>query len=225
MNVSLILFDGYGTLFDQAMQHLFDTCQRMVDDLNLPLTRDAFLEHWDRYFFPMIREGDFVTFRHAHIAGLERVFEDLDVQANPAPYIDDLVRAFGDVPAYADVHPALSALDGLPTGVVSNADHGHLQAALAKNRLEFEHVISSESARCYKPNPDIFFHALDHFNCRPEEALYVGDSQEDDIVGARRAGLRIAWLNRDRAKRRGDIPQPDFEIGSLLEVPGIVGKG
>ena len=30
--------------------------------------------------------------------------------------------------------------------------------------------------------------------CRPEDVLYVGDSFEKDVVGARAAGLRSAWL-------------------------------
>jgi FMN phosphatase YigB (HAD superfamily) len=51
----------------------------------------------------------------------------------------------------------------------------------------------------------------------------VGDSQEDDIVGARRAGLKIAWLNRDGAVRRDETPEPDYEIESLAELPKFIG--
>lgn len=218
----LILFDGYGTLFDQAMDRLCETCQVMVDDLKLNMTREAFLDHWDRYFFPMIREGEFVTFWDAHVAGLEHVFGDLNVKADPIPYVEALFQAFGQVPIYGDVRPTLKALNGVRTGVVSNADHGHLMCALNTHRLMFEKVVSSESARCYKPNPDIFFEALKGFDVRPEETLYVGDSQEDDIVGARRAGVHVAWLNRDGVVRRDAIPKPDYEIRRLLDVPELL---
>ena len=83
-------------------------------------------------------------------------------------------------------------------------------------------VVSSESARCYKPNTEIFFEALKHFDCKPEEALYVGDSQEDDIVGARSAGLKVAWLNREGVTRRETTPKPDYEIESLSDLMDIV---
>lgn len=214
----IILFDGYGTLFDQAMDTLFNTCQDIVNDLKLDMKREAFLDHWDRYFFPMIREGAFLNFWDAHAIGLERVFEDLAIKADPEPYVNDLFNAFGSVPLYTDVKPTLNALNGVQIGVVSNADHGHLQSALKKNDLTFPLVISSESARCYKPNPDIFRQALSELNAAPQDVLYVGDSQEDDIVGARRADIPVAWLNRDGAKRRDSIPEPDHEIASLSEL-------
>ena len=219
----LILFDGYGTLFDQAMETLYETCQEVVNDLQLEMTREAFLDHWDRYFFPMIREGEFMTFWDAHVIGLNRVFDDLNVTGASEGYVKSLFDAFGQVPIYEDVKPTLQALGDVQVGVVSNADHGHLTSALATNDLAFEVVVSSESARCYKPNADIFFEALKQFDCKPEDALYVGDSQEDDIVGARRAGLKIAWLNRDGVVRRETTPQPDYEIARLSELPNLIG--
>jgi 2-haloacid dehalogenase len=221
--VRLILFDGYGTLFDQAMETLYQTCQSVVDDLRLDMTREAFLDQWDRYFFPMIRQGDFVTFWDAHVIGMDRVLEDLGVAGESAGYVGALFDAFGRVPLYEDVKPALAAITGIRTGVVSNADHGHLTSALEKHALNFEVVVSSESARCYKPRVDIFYEALSQFDCKPEDALYVGDSQEDDVVGARAAGLKIAWLNREGAHRRATTPEPDFEIESLAEIPGLIG--
>ena len=222
--MKLILFDGYGTLFDQAMETLYKTCQVVVDDLQLEMTREAFLDHWDRYFFPMIREGEFMTFWDAHVIGLNRVFDDLDVHGHAEGYVKALFDTFGRVPIYQDVNPTLQALRDVKTGVVSNADHGHLTSALATNDLVFEVVVSSESARCYKPNADIFFEALQQFDCKPEDALYVGDSQEDDIVGARRAGLKIAWLNRDGVARRETTPKPDYEIDSLAGLVDIINR-
>ena len=221
--MKLVLFDGYGTLFDEAMETLYQTCQRVVDDLGLAMTREAFLDHWDRYFFPMIREGDFITFWDAHTIGLNRVFDDLGVKGDGEAYVRALFDAFGKVPIYDDVKPAMKALSGVKTGVVSNADHGHLTSALKTNGLVFEVVVSSESARCYKPRADIFFDALKQFECVPEDALYVGDSQEDDILGARAAGVQIAWLNREGSVRRDEIPKPDYEIKSLSELPQVIG--
>lgn len=221
--MKLVLFDGYGTLFDEAMETLFCTCQTVVDDLDLDMTRETFLDHWDRYFFPMIREGEFMTFWDAHVIGLNRVFDDLNVAGNADAYVTALFDAFGNVPLYEDVKPTFKALNGVKTGVVSNADHGHLTSALKTNGLTFEVVVSSESARCYKPRADIFFDALKQFDCVPEDALYVGDSQEDDIVGARAAGVKVAWLNREQAVRRDEIPEPDYEIENLDALIEIVG--
>jgi 2-haloalkanoic acid dehalogenase type II len=222
VNYTTIFFDGYGTLFDKAFDALYEACQIIVDDLQIDMSKEAFLDHWDRYFFPLLRERDFISFWDAHIIGLEKTFADLNVRANPESYMTGLFDAFGRVPLFCDVKPAIDALSGLKTGVISNADHGHLTLALGNNELSFPVVISSESARCYKPNPDIFFSAFEALGAYPDQTLYVGDSQEDDIVGARRAGISIAWLNRDGAVRRDGIPEPDYEISSLSALCNIL---
>ena len=47
-----------------------------------------------------------------------------------------------------------------------------------------------------KPAPFIFSAALKAAHCRPQEAVYIGDSLLHDIVGARTSGLHSVWLNR-----------------------------
>ena len=54
--------------------------------------------------------------------------------------------------------------------------------------------------------------------------LHVGDSDVDDVKGAKDAGLRVAWVNRDGRARRRDVPAPDFEIRDLSEVPRLLGR-
>lgn len=222
MRYTTVFFDGYGTLFDKTFDALYETCQIIVDDLQLHATKEAFLHHWDRYFFPLLHADDFVPFWDAHILSLQEVFADLRVQARAENYVSDLFDAFGRVPAFCDVNPTLAALSQVQTGVISNADHGHLTAALHANCLHFEVVVSSESARCYKPHPKIFATALTTCAADPAQTLYVGDSQDDDIIGAKRAGIPIAWLNRTGTTRNAHIPVPDYEINSLSELVDIV---
>ncbi|MDA0748071.1 MAG: HAD family hydrolase [bacterium] len=220
--IRLVLFDGYGTLFEDAMDPLLETCGRIARESNLDLSAQEFLHAWDKHFFSLLQGNEFITLREAHFLSLERLFQELETKPVFRASIDDLFRTFSQSPAYEDVNPTLAGLASLDTGVVSNADADHLTQALELNRLNFSVVVSSESARCYKPSPGIFYEALEKFGHSPEETLYVGDSQEDDIVGARNAGLRIAWLNRKNKPRKPDIPKPDYEISSLRELLGIV---
>ncbi len=222
MRIQAVLFDGYGTLFEDAMGELMASCAQIVREQGLEVDAKGFLDVWDGYFFSMIRGGAFFPLRVANRLSLERAFEELQVNAEVGRYVDSLFERFGRCRTYADVRPALERLKGYATGVVSNADSDHLDEALKRNGLRFPVVVSSESARCYKPKPGIFQEALDLMGCKPEEALYVGDSQEDDIVGARRAEMRVAWLNRRGEALKAETPRPDYEIRSLQEVPGIV---
>lgn len=222
MRYRAVLFDGYGTLFHDALEQVIALCGVMIRDFGLGQTPEELLVAWDRHFFPLIRQEAFVTLRESHVVSLNRLYRDLGVKADPEPYVVEIFDRFGNSGIYDDVRPALEGLDGCHTGVVSNADAGHLAAALALNGLSFPVVVSSESARCYKPAPGIFHEALQTLDVSPVEALYVGDSQEDDIVGARAAGMPVAWINRRGESRKPHIPEPDHELTSLEELPGIV---
>jgi putative hydrolase of the HAD superfamily len=50
-----------------------------------------------------------------------------------------------------------------------------------------------------KPDPRIFEIALARAGVGPAEAVMVGDSWENDIQGARAAGVRAVWFNRNDA--------------------------
>jgi FMN phosphatase YigB (HAD superfamily) len=50
----------------------------------------------------------------------------------------------------------------------------------------------------------------------------VGDSHFADVLGAKHAGLRVAWLNREGRALPEGVPQPDLELRSLGEVLKIL---
>jgi putative hydrolase of the HAD superfamily len=89
---------------------------------------------------------------------------------------------------------------GLRLGIVSNSD-GRVEEALtaAGIRDRFEVVLDSALVGVEKPDPAIFRAALTALGVAPEEALYVGDLYEVDVVGARAAGLEAILLVPDGA--------------------------
>jgi HAD superfamily hydrolase (TIGR01509 family) len=80
---------------------------------------------------------------------------------------------------------------GLQLGVVSNSD-GRVGQALeaAGLRQYFDVVVDSALVGLEKPDPRIFQTALEALGVAPEEALYVGDLYEVDVLGAQAAGIR-----------------------------------
>lgn len=221
--IKAVLFDGYGTLFAGGMERLHGLCQQICDDHRLDLDGKGFLHEWDQHFLPMLRGDAFMTFRVANNRSLKATFAQLEIEADQEPYVDHFFELLGEVSLYDEVRSTIEKLNGFPHGVVSNADSDHLQAALDRNELHFDLVVSSESAQAYKPNPDIFLPALEKLGVSASDALYVGDSQEDDLEGAHRAGTKMAWVNRDGSVLKEGIPAPDYEIEDLSEVLGILG--
>jgi HAD superfamily hydrolase (TIGR01509 family) len=84
---------------------------------------------------------------------------------------------------------------GLRLGVVSNSD-GRVEQALQAAGLRdyFEVVIDSALVGLEKPDPRIFQAALAALGVSPQEALYVGDLYEVDVLGARAAGIEAVLL-------------------------------
>ena len=80
----------------------------------------------------------------------------------------------------------------------------------------------SEAVRAYKPNRLMFQAALEGLGLAPHEVLHVGDSEVDDIQGAKAAGLRAAWVNRSGQRRRADLPPADVEIRDLTGLFGTI---
>lgn len=118
---------------------------------------------------------------------------------------------------FSDARSTLEGLrrDGYRLGVIANARH------LVTGRLEradlatcFETITYSEEAGVPKPDPRIFQIAMDRVGCRPEESLHIGDRPQEDVAGARAAGMRPMLL--DRLDRHPEVDCERLETLSAL---------
>jgi putative hydrolase of the HAD superfamily len=82
----------------------------------------------------------------------------------------------------------------------------------------FERSLAAREAGMLKPDPRIFAMLLDAAGLAPAAALHVGDDPEADVEGARRAGVRPVWLNRDGASWPAALDAPEHIVGSLDEL-------
>jgi putative hydrolase of the HAD superfamily len=102
--------------------------------------------------------------------------------------------------AFADAREAIEAVRRARARaiVVSNWDVS-LEDVLARLRLAplLDGVVTSAQAGARKPSEAIFEQALDLFGVAPERAVHVGDSMDEDVAGARRAGIEPILLRRD----------------------------
>jgi HAD superfamily hydrolase (TIGR01509 family) len=101
--------------------------------------------------------------------------------------------------AFPDAAPALESLRAreLSLVCVSNWDSS-LPEVLARCGLggALDAVVASATAGSRKPDVGIFAAALAAARCSPEEAVHVGDTPEEDLEGARAAGIRALLLDR-----------------------------
>ena len=133
---------------------------------------------------------------------------------------------------FPDVRPALRAIRaaGVRAVVVSNWD-ASLEAVLVELglRADIDAVVSSGAFGAAKPDPAIFAEGLRRAGGERDEALHVGDRVDEDVAGARAAGIEPVLLVRpvgDGAGRRlpEEVPVGVRTIGSLGELVGLVGE-
>jgi putative hydrolase of the HAD superfamily len=87
----------------------------------------------------------------------------------------------------------------------------------------FHSILSSEQAQSCKPDPAIFTEALRRAGCVPGEALFVGDSLQQDIAGANRVGLRsvLIWSDPEREPTFSDH-RPQHVIRRIPELLDLI---
>ncbi|MBU1702197.1 MAG: HAD-IA family hydrolase [Candidatus Eisenbacteria bacterium] len=87
----------------------------------------------------------------------------------------------------------------------------------------FETVVTFETTGEYKPSPQPFQKALDHFGLEPPEVLMVGDWPERDMVGAARLGIRTIFARYGDTK--GVVHSgADYEIDDIIQLLDIIDK-
>lgn len=83
-------------------------------------------------------------------------------------------------------------------GVVTNNQVAEQEEKVAHFGLNdlIDFLVVSEGVGVSKPDPRIFALALGRASAVPGDAVMIGDSWENDIRGARAAGIPAVWFNR-----------------------------
>jgi FMN phosphatase YigB (HAD superfamily) len=176
---------------------------------------------------------------HREVAAAERFAHlfrclGLDAEAWPPDVMQALLDAHrrglsraAEFPAHHG--PLLAALAGrFRLGVVSNFDYtptavGILESAGVAGL--FDAIVISDVVGWRKPAPAIFQAALARLGLGPEQALFVGDRADLDVLGAQGVGMHAAWLNRERAALPPGMATPEYEIRDLADLRGILNLG
>jgi HAD superfamily hydrolase (TIGR01549 family) len=109
----------------------------------------------------------------------------------------------------------LSNFDDSATGyeIVEDTGLSHL----------FDIIVISAEFRLRKPHTALFQRVLDTLELQPQQVLFVGDTAHEDVVGAKRAGIPVAWINKHKQPFPEGIAPPEIEIGDLADLPPLLG--
>jgi HAD superfamily hydrolase (TIGR01509 family) len=135
-----------------------------------------------------------------------------------------LKRKFEVLRPYQNVKSVLSTLrkKGLKIGIVTDAPRNKAWQRLVITGLEreFDFVITHDDTLKEKPHPTPFFLAVQKLGVLPSACLFVGDSPQRDIKGAKDAGMTTCLAKYGLWKHGEE--KADFEIESIESLLDIV---
>ena len=211
-SVNTVFFDSAGTLVE--VPPYSRVWHRIMGDLGLDMSlhrvevgvRYADSAYGKRYLSYAGRTRDYWT------SYLGFLLAKLKVEGNQSELAEEICERFEQRPwsnPYPETKGVLRALKrrGFKLGVISNATDD------VTNRLEhvglaeyFDSFTYSQEARAEKPHPRIFRLALERSGCKPIEAVHVGDSYDQDVLGAKKVGMQPILVDRQEKTHTSDCP-------------------
>ena len=226
--VTTVIFDMYDTLVANEPQLWETTFADIVREQALDTTPERLARAWlpgdegfrNRRFLP---GAPFETYFEGWRAAFQQAFAALGVAGDADAASNKSIRDLSQRSPFPETKEALALLqENWRTAVLSNADDRYLIPNLQLLGVNFEAILSSEEARCYKPAPELFLSMLRRLGVSAAETVYVGDKQFEDVQGAGGVGMHTVWINRPGAPPDPALPTPEFQIASLLELPAIL---
>jgi len=151
---------------------------------------------------------------------LERAFAEAGVHEGAETLIEHAYVAFyaerNRVELYEDVPLALPALaTRCRVLALTNGNADLERIGLAEH---FHGAVLAREVGVGKPDARIFAHACRLLGTEPHTVWHVGDDPELDVLGAKRAGLRGVWINRNGQDWPYPDHPPDLVVRDLAEL-------
>ncbi|WP_339122531.1 haloacid dehalogenase type II [Pseudonocardia sp. D17] len=213
-----LLFDLYGTLVDplaiataltrylpdEAAQRVAAVWRQKQLEYSFRLTM---MERYRSFAWVTARSLDYALLADGHELPADARASLLDQYDAPEPF--------------PDVEPALCTLTeaGHSLYVLSNGSPEMLQRCLMNSGLADHFVawLSVDAVGAFKPSPQVYQHAGTMLGCTVGQ-LWLVSCNPFDVIGAKSAGMRTAWLNRSGGPFDTIGDQPDVIVSSLDEL-------
>lgn len=202
-NIEWVFFDVGSTIIDEhiAYEH------RMKDIADLANTTYSSVYETAMGFYKQNQKGDLET---AKLLGV------------------DLTKWHKeDEVLYSDAYECLEILSSrYKIGIIANQSLG------TKDRLEqhgilqyIDLVIASAEEGVAKPDKKIFEIALERGNCKPNNAVMIGDRIDNDIIPAKLLGMHTIWIKQGFGQYWNitqEVEKADCVVHSLMDICNIL---
>lgn len=240
--ITAVTFDLWQTLLLDSRE-----LGRARAQVRLDGTAEALRKFGEAYPIDHIREAYRACYRQCHQIREQNL--DVSFREQVEIFINNIspglvsrldegtIQAICDI--YADsffVHPPVPHPDavavlrgvkemGLRIGLISNT--GMTPGVTFRRYLGqqgileyFDALTFSDEVKLTKPSNEIFLLTLQVLGVRPAQSVHVGDHVQNDVVGAKRSGLKTVWIQG--FYERGDSADPDSEPDATVAELALV---
>ncbi len=140
--------------------------------------------------------------------------------------VEHVMSGFLELPVHPDVPDGVRVLaaSGARLVTLSNgsAEVAERLLATAGIRDHFERLLSVEEAGAWKPAPGAYAYTARVCSTDPATMMLVA-VHPWDIDGAKRAGMRTAWINRHGSRYPANFLAADHSVARVSELASVVG--
>ncbi|MFM0855274.1 HAD family hydrolase [Streptococcus suis] len=198
-----LIFDVDDTLYDQiqpferALERHIEVAREQIEPLYLSFRRYA------DEVFEATATGK-MSLKDSHIYRMKHALADFGYRVSDATALAiqiDYDYFQGQIelsPVFPEIFSWCQA-QGIAMGIITNGPYRHqlrkIRTMGLVNWFELEHVLISGQVGITKPNPAIFQLMEERLGMSGEDICYLGDSFENDVVGAKAANWKVIWFN------------------------------
>lgn len=220
----LLIFDIYGTLISTGSGSV-DSCKKILalQDQNIdPVIFYSELKQLHRkHVNECIENNTFLCEWDIFENDLKTLYEKYNILR---PYKEDikiLLKTQFNRKVFDDVIETINKLkEKFRVVIGSTADTFPLLVNMKFNDLSVHQVYTSEIMKSYKPDIKFYQYILEHENIDAKDAVFIGDSTLDDVIGPQKLGITTVLIYRSNNYKEAKA-KPDYIIHSLKELLDI----
>lgn len=162
--------------------------------------------------------GAFAPFSDIGSYHLLNMLRQAGVSGDHQKAVQTVLSGFDEARCIDDVAPAFKRIHakGIKISTMTNGSIAITKGLLERAQLQ-EHVdnmMDITQPKAWKPSPAAYHFAVKELNLKPEQVMLVA-IHPWDCAGAKEAGLKAAYINRDDTPYPAFFTQPDAEYQSF----------
>jgi len=213
--ITSIVFDVDDTIYDQQAPYRI-AMEKCFPDFDMSHMNQAYIRfrHYSDVGFPRVMAGEWTTeyfrFWRCKETLLEFGYREIDEETGNH-FQEVYEHELENITMLDEMRMTLDFLKekNVPMGIITNGPSEHqwskVKALGVERWIDKENIIVSGDYSINKPDVRIFEIMQEKLQLPIDSLYYIGDSLENDIVGANNAGWKAIWINRYKRKLPGNV--------------------